>query len=168
VTKSFSAVAVAAVLVCTTTTFAFEQWNVNGTSCVADAGSIFNQLYLGTGGTVKFAPGKTGNIVLYCPVSNPRFKPTLLGLVYYDDSRAAGNHVTAQLIKMEIGTGAITPLVKVDSDSGQVSTNGKATLIPHEFTENYDFKNFAYYIRIDIARNTPTANETVYAVSLQD
>lgn len=167
-TKSFSAAAVAALLMCTTTTFAFEQWNVNGTSCVADAGSIFDQLYLGTGGTVKFATGKTGNIVLYCPVSDPGFKPRLLGLVYYDDSRAAGNHVTAQLIKMDISTGAITPLVKVDSESGEVSENGKASRIPHTFTENYDFKNFAYYIRIDIARNTPTANETVYAISLQD
>jgi hypothetical protein len=112
--------------------------------------------------------GKNGNIVLYCPVSDPGFKPTLLGLVYYDDSRDAGNHVTAQLIKMDISTGAITPLVKVDSDSGAVSANGKANLVPHTFTENYDFKNFAYYIRVDIARNTPTANETVYAVSLQN
>jgi hypothetical protein len=92
-TKTICAAAVAAVLMCTSATFAFEQWNVNGTSCVADAGSIFGQLYLGTGGTVKFATGKTGNIVLYCPVSDPRFKPRLLGLVYYDDSNAAGNHV---------------------------------------------------------------------------
>jgi hypothetical protein len=69
---------------------------------------------------------------------------------------------------MDISTGAITPLVKVDSDSGEVSENGRASRIPRTFTENYDFKNFAYYIRIDIARNTPTANETVYAVALQD
>ena len=168
VTRSFSAAAAAAVLMCTTTAFAFNQWNVNATSCVADAGSIFNQLYLGTGGTVKFAAGKTGNIVLYCPVSDPGFKPTLLGLVYYDDTRDPGNHVTAQLIKMDISTGLITQLVLVDSDGGVVSTGGNANLTPHTFTENYDFKNFAYYIRIDIARNTPTANETVYAVSLQD
>jgi hypothetical protein len=166
-TKSFSAAAAVAVLMCTTATFAYEQWNVNGTSCVADAGSIFDQLYLGTRGTVKFATGKTGNIVLYCPVSDLGFKPRLLGLVYDDDSPGPGNHVTAQLIKMDI-TGAITPLVTVDSDSAEVSANGKASHVPHTFTENYDFKNFAYYIRIDIARNTPTANETVYAVSLQD
>ena len=157
-----------AISILSATSFAFNQWNVNGTSCVADSGSINNQLYLGTGGTVKFAAGKTGDIVLYCAVSNPGFKPTLLGITYYDDSRVAGNHVTAQLIKMDMSTGLITPVVKVDSDSGAVSANGKATLVPKTFTENYDFKNFAYYIRIDIVRNTPTANETIYAVALQD
>lgn len=157
-----------AISILSATSFAFNQWNVNGTSCVADSGSINNQLYLGTGGTVKFAPGRTGDIVLYCAVSNPGFKPTLIGITYYDDSRVAGNHVTAQLIKMDLSTGLITPVVKVDSESGAVSANGKATLVPHEFTENYDFKNFAYYIRIDIVRNTPTANETIYAVALQD
>jgi hypothetical protein len=91
--RSVSVAAVAAVLMCTSTTFAFEQWNVTGTSCVADAGSIFNQLYLGTGGTVRFATGKTRNIVLYCPVGDPGFKPRLLGLVYYDDSRDLGAQI---------------------------------------------------------------------------
>jgi hypothetical protein len=159
------AVAIAAL---SATSFAFNQWNVNGTSCVADSGSINNQLYLGTGGTVKFAAAKIGDIVLYCAVTDPGFKPTLLGITYYDDSRVAGNHVTAQLIKMDISTGMITTVVKVDSESGSVSANGKASLVPKTFVENYDFKNFAYYIRIDIIRNTPTANETIYAVALQD
>ena len=105
-----------AISILSATSFAFNQWNVNGTSCVADSGSINNQLYLGTGGTVKFAPGKTGDIVLYCAVSNPGIKPTLIGITYYDDSRVAGNHVTAQLIKMDLSTGLITPVVKVDSE----------------------------------------------------
>ena len=113
-------------------------------------------------------PGKTGNIVLYCAVSNPGFNPTLLGLTYYDDTAAAGNHVTAKFIKMDMSTGGLTTLVTVDSDTGAVSKNGQATLVPHEFTEKYDFKNFAYYIRIDIARNSLTANETVFAVALQN
>jgi hypothetical protein len=51
------------------TSYAASEWNVNGTSCVADAGSIRGNLYIGTGGTIKFASGQTGDIVLYCPVS---------------------------------------------------------------------------------------------------
>src|SRR6478672_5905790 len=100
---------------------AFNEWNVNGTSCVADAGAIQNNLYIGTGGTVKFAAGKIGDIVLYCPVANLNFKPSVIGLTYYDDTSAVGNHVTAQLIKMEMGTGAIARVVTVDSDHGFVS-----------------------------------------------
>jgi len=150
------------------TSYAYNEWNVNGTSCVADAGSIRDNLYIGTGGTVKFASGKTGDIVLYCPVSNLGFKPSILGIMYYDDSRATGNHVTAQLIKMEMGTGTITSILTVDSDNGPVSTQGKANGTIHEFTDTYDPKNFAYYIRIDVIRNTTDANETIYAVILQD
>jgi hypothetical protein len=151
-----------------TTSYAFSQWNVNGTSCVADAGSIQNNLYIGTGGTVKFASGKTGDIVLYCPVSaNLGFTPSLLGLTYYDDTSAPGNHVTVQLIKMDMGTGGITSIVTIDSNNGSVSANGKASLTGHEFEDTFDPKNFAYYLRIDVVRNSRTANETVYGVALQ-
>jgi hypothetical protein len=148
---------------------ATNEWNVNGTSCVADAGSIRNNLNLGTAGTVKFASGKTGDIVLYCPVSfKLGFTPSVLGLTYYDDTRTPGNHVTVQLIKMAMDTGAITSIVTIDSNNGPVSANGKASLAAHEFTNTYDPVNFAYYLRIDIIRNSTTANETVYGVALQD
>jgi hypothetical protein len=147
---------------------AFSSWNVNGTSCVADAGSIQGNLYIGTGGTVKFASGKVGDIVLYCSVPrNLGLTPSILGLMYYDDARATGNHVTVQLIKMEIGTGAITSIRTVDSDAGPVSTQGKANGTIHEFTDTFDPTNFAYYLRIDVIRNSTAANETVYAVMLQ-
>lgn len=66
--KAFAVTAIGMWAVCAPLQ-AFDEWNVNATSCVADAGSIRNDLYIGTGGTVKFASGKTGNIVLYCPVS---------------------------------------------------------------------------------------------------
>jgi hypothetical protein len=145
-----------------------NEWNVNGTSCVADAGSIRDNLYLGTGGTVKFANGKTGDIILYCPVPNLGWTPSILGLLYYDDSRDAGNHVTVQLIKMAMDFGAITRIVTVDSKPGPVSTQGKANHTAHEFTDTYDPKNYAYYLRIDIMRNSTTANEIVYGVALQE
>ncbi len=152
-----------------TNSYATNQWNINATSCVADAGTIQKSLYLGTGGTVKFASGKTGDIVLYCPVSfKLPFTPSIIGMVYYDDSPVAGNHVTAQLIKMAMDTGAITSIVTIDSDKGPGTSQGKANHVAHEFTDTYDPTNFAYYIRIDIIRNSLTANETLYGVALQD
>ena len=152
-----------------TPSYAFNQWNVNGTSCVPDAGAIQNNLYIGTGGTVKFASGKTGDIVLYCPVSaNLGFTPRLVGLTYYDDTSALGNHVTVQLIKMDMSTGGITSIVTVDSNNGAVSANGKASLIGHTFQDAFDTKNFAYYLRVAVIRNSRNANETVYGVALQD
>src|SRR5687767_871919 len=120
--------ALAVSITCGTSYAAVVQWNVNGTACIADAGAIQGNLYIGTGGTVKFASAKTGRITLYCPVSDRLgFKPTLIGLTYYDDSAIAGNHVTAQYIAMDISTGAISTIATADSNSGIVSSNGKAS-----------------------------------------
>jgi hypothetical protein len=69
---------------------------------------------------------------------------------------------------MDMGTGGITSIVTIDSNNGSVSANGKASLTGHEFEDTFDPKNFAYYLRIDVVRNSRTANETVYGVALQD
>jgi hypothetical protein len=148
--------------------YAYNQWNINASSCTADAGAIRNDLYIGTGGTVKFGSGKMGDIVLYCPVPKLNFTPTLLAVIYYDDTFISGNHVTAQLIRMDMSTGLISRVVTADSDRGPVSTNGNANYAVQTFVHNYDSTNYAYYIRIDIVRNLTTANETVYAVALQN
>src|SRR5438270_13773847 len=81
--------------------FATSQWNVNATPCVADAGSIQKNLYLGTGGTIKFATGKSRDIVLYCPISfKLGFTPSIIGLVYYDHFAVPGQHGTVPHIKI--------------------------------------------------------------------
>jgi hypothetical protein len=69
---------------------------------------------------------------------------------------------------MGMDTGGITSIVTVDSNNGPVSTNGNASLTAHEFKDTYDPTNFAYYLRIDVIRNSRNANETVYGVALQD
>lgn len=68
---------------------------------------------------------------------------------------------------MDLSTGFIRPVARVDSDRGPVSANGNSNGVIQEFQDVYDPTNFAYYIRVDISRNSITANETVYAVLLQ-
>lgn len=152
--------------------YASEQWSMNATSCTPDAASIRDNLYIGTAGTVKFAPGKVGKIVLYCSVPTLNWTPRSIAIQYYDDTAARGNHVTAQFIRMSLGnaagSGLIQSLVTVDSDVLAVPTTGgnsKGTI--STFVHPYDPKGDAYYIRIDIDRNNTTANETIYAVILQ-
>jgi hypothetical protein len=151
--------------------YAFEQWSMNATSCTPDAGSIRNNLYIGTGGTIKFASGKVGNIILYCPVPTLSWTPTTIAMQIYDDSDAAGNHITAQLIEMsvdkDIGGGLIKSVATVSSvvPTGP-TTGGNAERRGHVFHHAYEPKSNAYYIRVDISRNNPDANETIYAVVL--
>ena len=153
--------------------YAFEQWSMNATSCTPDAGSIQGNLYIGTAGTVKFAAGKVGNIVLYCPVPILSWTPTSIAIQFYDDSAAPGNHVTAQFIEMSLGNASGAGLIKsvatVDSDVlATPTTGGNSKGAIRTFNHAYEPKGNAYYIRVDVARNNPAANETIYAVILQD
>ena len=146
--------------------YAAGVWVVNAASCTADAGSIQNDLYIGTGGTIKFASGKVGDIVLYCPVANLGFTPNRVMLTHYDDTTASGNHVTVQFIKMAKSTGLITSIATADSDRARLSKDGNAEIAGALFNITYDPIRFAYYLRIDIVRSSPTANEIVYCVTL--
>ena len=87
--------------------------------------------------------------------------PRLLGFAYYDDTSATGNHVTIQLIKMAADGSELKPIMTVDSDKSSVTANGKPFHAAMPFTDQYDPINYAYYIRVDITRNSPTANETL-------
>ena len=164
--------AIAATFLYGSPAYAFEQWSMNATSCTADAASIRNDLYIGTAGTVKFAAGKVGNIVLYCPVPTLSWTPRSIAIQYYDDSAARGNHVRAQFIEMAlgnaVGSGLIKSVVTVDTDLNGVTTSaGNSKGAIRTFVHSYDPKGNAYYIRVDITRNNTTANETAYAVILQ-
>ena len=167
------ALAIGATFFCGSRAYAFEQWSMNATSCTADIGSIRDSLYLGTGGTVKFASGKVGNIILYCPVPTLSWTPRSIAIQYYDDTAAAGNHVTAQFIRMSlgnaVGSGLIQSVATVDSDVLATPTSGgnsKGNI--RTFNHAYDPKGNAYYIRVDVSRNNLSANETIYAVVLQN
>ena len=123
------------------------------------------------GGTIKFASGKTGNIILYCPVPNLNFTPRLLVLEFLDavPRKDTRNGVSAQLIKMAMLDGGIRSIVTVFSNNAQTPQNqGKASRAGLSFTDNYDSINFAYYIRVDIMRSAATTNEIAYAVGLLD
>jgi len=153
--------------------YAFEQWSMNASACTPDAGSTQGNLYIGTAGTIKFASAKTGNIVLYCPVPTLSWTPTSIAIQYYDDSAVKGDHVTAQFIEMSlgnaVGSGLIRSIATVDSDILATPTSGgnsKGNI--HTFTHAYDPKGNAYYIRVDVARTSAAANETIYAVVLQN
>lgn len=167
------ALAIGAASFCGSGAYAFEQWSMNATSCTPDAGSIRDNLYISTAGTVKFAPGKVGNIVLYCPLPMLSWTPTSIAIQYYDDTAAPGNHVTAQFIEMSLGNangaGLINSVVTVDSDVlAGPTTGGNSRGAIRTFIHAYEPKGNAYYIRVDIARTNSAANETIYAVILQN
>jgi hypothetical protein len=165
----FKLLTAAALLIGLTTVSYASEWNINASSCVADAGSIQGNLYIGTAGSIKWAPNKTGTITLYCPVPPLGFKPADIGITYYDDTASGTDHIVAKLVQMNISGGIAYINNAADSHSGGATNPnhaGASATTSGPLTVNWDQGSNAYYIRIDIIRTTTRPSQTVYLVSL--
>src|SRR5262245_47359634 len=100
----FKLLTATALLIGLTTVSHAAEWAINASSCVPDSQSIQGNLYFGSAGTIKWQSNKTGDIILYCPVPPLGFKPTFVGMTYYDDTTRDRdtNHIVAQLIEMNV------------------------------------------------------------------
>jgi hypothetical protein len=146
------------------------QWTINASSCVADPGSIQNNLYFSTGGTDAFTSTKTGTISLYCPIAvDLGFTPAYIFMSYHDDADIPTTGCTgnsfATLTKMNNTTGTLTNVnTPINSNSGPQTAGIHA--VSTTFTDTYNPSAYSYYIRIDMVRNCTTINEIVYNVGV--
>jgi hypothetical protein len=151
-----------------------QEWSINASSCVPDNTAIQANRYLNTAGSTKFQSAATGTITLYCPIafSGNLSSPGTLEILYADDDNTAGNNVAAQYIKMNKTTGTLTTIVTTDTDqsSPPASTFCTQSLGPNicrnTFTDTVSTSTNFYYVRIDISRNSTSANEILFGVRL--
>lgn len=144
------------------------QWTINASSCVADPGSIQNNLYTVSGGSTSFAGAKTGTISLYCPIAvDLGFTPAYIFMSYHDDTDSGtctGNSY-ATLTKMNNSTGLLTNVnTPINSNAGPQTAGIHA--VSTSFTDTYNPAAYSYYIRIDMLRNCTTTSEIVYNVGV--
>ena len=138
------------------------QYNINATSCVADSATIAGGLYHGGSGKVDFTPGKTGVIVLYCPVPyNLGFSPAWMSMLYADTSTT--DYVKLMWIKMNVNTGAI------GTDAQIFNTNSSGSVVAQGvgIGTSYLPASYAYWVRVDLSRATLATNPTLYMVHVE-
>jgi len=146
-------------------------WSTNASSCVVGDPAIQNNLYTISGGAVKFVPGSSGTITLYCnvPPNNGGTNPTKIWLTYKDpDGTGANNHVAAGFVKLAKTNGAFTSITNASIDSNTTNVmvaNHIANATA--FSETLDYETYYYYVRVDIVRSDTAQDEIFYGVSLE-
>jgi hypothetical protein len=152
-----------------------ENWSINGSSCVPGDPAIQNNRYLVTAGTVKHQSTATGLITLYCPITFPR----LIGrefasplrfralVVTYADSDGPGTvaNITAQLVRLKMGTGSLTNIGNaLDSNiaSSEPTSGSKMIVLISHIADSNDY----YYVRVDLNRSDTSASSTLFGVNL--
>jgi len=143
-------------------------WGMNGSSCRVGDPAIQSNLYLITGGSVKFQSSATGLITLYCPVTGycgpPVGRPTI-GLTYTDESGTGTDaNITAQLVRLAKPNGGFSTVSGVLNSDSRSATSHR---ISASFTHSFDCENFVYYVRVDLNRRTPASQVIFFGTDLQ-
>lgn len=150
-------------------------WSIAGAGCVPTGQTTAGSLIFNSAGDVSFAAGKTGEIIVTCPV--PDFIDSAVGMtVLYRDSDGAGTlvNVQANLRKKDLLTGqASNAGALFNSNSGPASgATGYAVagvLLGNPCNGSlfqFDHNRYAYYVQINMKRSNTTQGAIFGSVKL--
>lgn len=134
-------------------------------TCTAGDPAIQNNLYTIASGSVRHNAGKVGVITLYCPIlpSITQDGGSYGGwyTTFVDpDGPGTRYYIESQIIRSD-QSGHVAAV------SGVLSSNSSNTnYIESGLTHNYDFKNYYYYVRINLGRADTKALPIFYGVGV--
>ena len=147
-----------------------------GSSCTPDPDTIGR--FFVSGGAISFAPGVTGQITFYCPISVPGALtgPANLWISYWDGLVATNDHVQVGYWKRSKESNTLVgPIAEVSSISGLGHKAGPncgdsnvwaACNLP--FSDTFQPSQYIYYLRVDLFRTGVNNLETFYGAALWD
>lgn len=144
-------------------------WSMIGGACVPNHDTAKNELVVRNAGGVTFAPGKTGEAVLFCPVVNAHQaikRASWIKLVF--NRTLASGEAYAYLYRLDmktgrlyrVGRGASVPLYATGLGTFKGSV-GESETSGHKFEEGY-----FYYVRITLKQHSALNRMSVKGVSL--
>lgn len=150
-------------------------WSIVGAGCVPTGQTTAGSLIFNSAGDVSFATGKTGEIIVTCPV--PDFIDSAVGMsVVYRDSDGADTlvNVQANLRKKDLSTGQASNAGAIfNSDRGPASgATGYAVagvVLGNPCNGNlfhFDHNRYAYYVQINMKRSNTTQGAIFGSVKL--
>lgn len=146
-------------------------WSQTGAQCNVDDSSTANALYSRTSGSIKFAPGKTGTIGMFCSISKntSAANPNQIWLSYQDTDLYSSNatKVTARLFGMSRQTGAIFQIgtdITSSSPAGAPSAFDNYTFQYIGHTFNFEANYYFYYV--ELTRASTSQQAILYGVAL--
>jgi hypothetical protein len=147
-----------------------------GSSCTPDPDTIGK--YTVSAGAISFAPGVTGHITFYCPISAPGAltRPANLWMAYWDGLVATNDHVDVGYWKRnKFGNDLFGPIAQVSSISNLGKNGGPNCgnsnvweACNQPFSDLFEPYDFVYYLRVDLYRTNVNNIETFYGATLGD
>lgn len=154
--------------------YAAPAWASVGAGCVPTGQTTKSDARFNTAGRTVFDAGKTGEIILTCPITapiGPAGEGTVLQIAYRDpDGVNNGARIVAALRRMNKVTGAVATFAQFDSNSSvQTTYGGGGALVPGScgFVSPFDHNNFYYYVQINMTRTSTSLPVELGAVALE-
>lgn len=125
-------------------------------------------------GDVGFQAGKTGEIIVTCPVHSSIATATGLSVTYRDsDGRENGVRITAALRQKNLQNGSVSNVLNNSFDSNAfppVMTYARNAVIIgnpcNNVTFNFDHAKFTYYVQVNIRKTSASAQVLLASVDL--
>jgi hypothetical protein len=144
-------------------------WSTAGAGCVPVGQTSSAHLVFNSAGDAGFVAGTVGEIILTCPVVPTVDSANALGITYRDtDGNGTGATIIAALRRKSIATASVMTLASINTDSQSVVTGYArlGTLLGSGCTPiTFDFKNYVYYVQINIRRSS-TVQQPLFASAI--
>ena len=145
-------------------------WTNIGAGCVPAGQTTQNALHFNTAGRAKFNVGKTGEIILTCPITANIGSANIFTMSYLDpDGPNSGAGVIATLRRMHRRTGVVSSVAAINSNANAAVSYGMVArgLGRECLGYMFDHANYDYYVQINLLRRSTLFESEFGAVSLQ-
>lgn len=150
-------------------------WSIAGAGCVPTGQTASSVGTFNSAGDSKFAVGRTGEIILTCPVPSSLPGALSFSMTYRDpDGPRGATRVRAVLRQKELLTGAVSDVAWARLDSNNFApapANVRATAsvpVPCRTGFTFDHDRFTYYIQVNMERRAVTGDVLIASVDLSN
>jgi len=145
------------------------QFDVAGAGCVPDPSTISGGLYSQVNAAISFGSGKTGTIVLNCPITNASTitsaNPTLT-ITYLDTSTSSGNKIEFTIYSVKKSNGSFLTFLDYDTDGGSCTQSSSVHTCSVVSLSAFDTANYYYIVQINMSRSSTLPAETFFGATV--
>lgn len=148
-------------------------WSQTGAQCVVDDNSHANALYSRTSGSIKFAPGRTGTIGLFCSINknNGAANPNQIWMSYQDTDLAANTNTRVMVRLFGLPRfGNPMNIFQIGTDLLSTTPSGGATSVDNYafrwISHTFNFEANYYFMYVELSRVSTAENAILYGVAL--
>ncbi len=140
-------------------------WGTNASACTPLSGTTSAKRHKSGATSVEFASGKTGEIVLICPVAKYLSGTGAWKIAMtYSDSTGPGTSASVKAQVFKLGQHEISPTLLGTVVSESSPSTNDTTLNSESFAHQFFEDDSAYWVRITLKRNATSKKVKIHSV----